>query len=236
MGYDVALICEKGHVINDSMREFPEANKDYCPECGAQTISSCKKCNASITGAYVAPGVIGGFDYNRPAHCHKCGLAYPWTAIPNTEGGKDNKQSLFDQAPEGRMLRQSTRKKYQVFVSSTQRDLQKERNAVIEAIYRLNHIPVAMEMFNAGNTDQWNLITRKLDECDYFLVIIAHNYGSIHPEKVVSYTQLEYEYAIEKNIPLAAFVIDENASWPTTLIDKTNSKKLDEFKSPCRRF
>ncbi|MCA9801662.1 MAG: hypothetical protein KC777_06730 [Cyanobacteria bacterium HKST-UBA02] len=60
---------------------------------------------------------------------------------------------------------------------------------------------------------------------------MAHSYGSLHPTKKISYTQLEYEYAVEKNIPVAAFVIDSNASWPANLVDKENVKELNEFKN-----
>ena len=68
--------------------------------------------------------------------------------------------------------------KYQIFVSSTYEDLKDERNEVIKACLNMGHIPVGMEMFNAADEEQWAVITRTIDQCDYYVVIVAHRYGS----------------------------------------------------------
>lgn len=70
-------------------------------------------------------------------------------------------------------------KKYQVFVSSTYEDLQEERKAVIEALLQMNCFPVGMEYFNAADDSQWDVITSLIDECDYYVLIVAGRYGSI---------------------------------------------------------
>ena len=44
--------------------------------------------------------------------------------------------------------------KYQVFVSSTYRDLQDERQEVMQALLELDCIPVGMELFPATDDDQ----------------------------------------------------------------------------------
>ena len=49
-------------------------------------------------------------------------------------------------------------KRYQVFISSTYTDLQKERSAVLESVLKLRHIPVGMEHFVASNEEQFNYI------------------------------------------------------------------------------
>jgi hypothetical protein len=86
-------------------------------------------------------------------------------------------------------------KKYQIFISSTFEDLTEERRLVTEAILSMNHIPVGMELFAAGNEDQWTFIKNRIQESDYYIVIIAERYGSIGP-KGISYTEMEYRYAI----------------------------------------
>jgi hypothetical protein len=79
--YDVAQVCQNGHVINSSARESPERNKPYCSECGKKTITACPACNSPIQGHYNVPGVVAiGFQYHPPAYCHQCGAPYPWTA------------------------------------------------------------------------------------------------------------------------------------------------------------
>ena len=105
--------------------------------------------------------------------------------------------------------------KYQVFVSSTFEDLEDERRSAFESILNVDHIPVGMELFQAGTDDQWSYIKRRIDSCDYYFVIIAERYGSIGPGGK-SYTQMEYEYAIENNIPVAAFLLDHKSriNWP----------------------
>src|SRR5712692_11805208 len=96
-------------------------------------------------------------------------------------------------------------KRYQVFVSSTFQDLQEERQEVMQALLELDCIPSGMELFPAADEDQWSLIKRVIDDCDYYIVIIAGHYGSMGPEGK-SYTQMEYEYAVEKSIPVFGFL------------------------------
>lgn len=42
-------------------------------------------------------------------------------------------------------------KKYQIFISSTFKDLELERRVAIEQILNISHIPVGMESFQAGD-------------------------------------------------------------------------------------
>ncbi len=76
--YDVAQICENGHVITDKLRTSPERAQKFCEDCGAATISACRNCNADIPGHHREPYVLT-FGYGRPSFCRNCGLAYPWT-------------------------------------------------------------------------------------------------------------------------------------------------------------
>ena len=102
------------------------------------------------------------------------------------------------------------KKKLQVFVSSTYSDLRDERQAAVEAILTAGHIPAGMELFAAGDQSQMEVIKRWIDESDLFLLILGGRYGSIDPSSNKSYIQLEYEYALEKEKPFFAVVIDEN--------------------------
>ena len=88
-------------------------------------------------------------------------------------------------------------KRYQVFVSSTYEDLNAERQEVMQALLELDCMPAGMELFPAANDDQWTLIKRVIDDCDYYIVIIGGRYGSIGPEGI-SYTQMEYAYAVSQ--------------------------------------
>jgi hypothetical protein len=122
--------------------------------------------------------------------------------------------------------------KYQVFVSSTYRDLKDERQEVIQALLELDCIPVGMELFPAADDDQWTLIQRLIDDCDYYILIIGGRYGSVNSEGI-SYTQMEYEYALKKGIPIISFLHKEPDNIPVgkSESDKELKQKLDDFKA-----
>lgn len=77
--FDIAQICLNGHVITEMAGGHPEYRKQFCTECGEQTIMACQNCNTNIKGYHHVPGVIGFFDYHKPKYCEKCGQAFPWT-------------------------------------------------------------------------------------------------------------------------------------------------------------
>jgi hypothetical protein len=95
--------------------------------------------------------------------------------------------------------------RYQVFVSSTYADLKDERSKVIQTIMELDCIPAGMEIFPAIDEEQFNFIKRIIDDCDYYLLIIGGRYGTVS-EDGLSYTEKEYDYAIQKNIKVLAFI------------------------------
>lgn len=113
-------------------------------------------------------------------------------------------------------------KKLQVFISSTFIDLKEERQAAVSAILKAGHIPAGMELFKAADKSQWEIIKRWIDESDVYMLILGGRYGSIDPQKGVSYTELEYDYAVETGKPLFSVVIEESA-----LEEKVKTSGLD---------
>lgn len=122
-------------------------------------------------------------------------------------------------------------KKYQVFVSSTYKDLTQERQEVMQALLELDCIPVGMELFPAADDDQWTLIKNLIDDCDYYILIIGGRYGSLSPSGV-SYTQMEYEYALLKEIPIISFLHKnpDSISIAKSDFDPAFRDKLQKFK------
>lgn len=94
----------------------------------------------------------------------------------------------------------------------------------------MGHIPVGMEMFSAGDEQQWALIKRTIDDCDYYILILAHRYGSM--DGGISFTEKEYDYAATQRIPTLGFVIDDSAKWPKNKMDTDPAKitPLNAFK------
>lgn len=114
-------------------------------------------------------------------------------------------------------------KKLQVFVSSTYTDLIEERQAAVEAILDAGHIPAGMELFKAGNESQLKTIYKWIDESDVYMLILGGRYGSVEVKSGKSYTQLEYEYALNRNIPVFAVVLSKDF-----LTSKINSLGLEK--------
>jgi hypothetical protein len=96
-------------------------------------------------------------------------------------------------------------KRYQVFVSSTFEDLQDERREVMHALLSLDCIPTGMELFPAADEESWELIKRFIASCDYYVVIVGGRYGSVGTHGK-SYTEMEYDYAVEASLPVLAFL------------------------------
>lgn len=122
------------------------------------------------------------------------------------------------------------RKKYQIFISSTYTDLIEERKEIQDAILKLEHFPVGMELFSSASVKQWNIIKRMIDLSDYFILIIGYRYGSIDNDGI-SFTEKEFKYAKEKEVPILVF-IKENGLISTKAnmeISSDNQEKLDNF-------
>lgn len=92
-------------------------------------------------------------------------------------------------------------KRYQVFISSTSVDLQNARQEVSQALLRSDCFPAQMEQWPATDEEQFEFIKQIIDQCDYYIVITAGMYGSIHPDTGLSYTEMEFDYAMELGIP-----------------------------------
>jgi len=103
------------------------------------------------------------------------------------------------------------KKRLQVFVSSTYLDLKEERQAAVSAVLKAGHIPAGMELFTAADKSQLDIIKRWIDESDVYMLILGGRYGSVEAESGVSYTELEYNYALEIGKPLFAVVINDDA-------------------------
>src|SRR5262245_17995989 len=129
----------------------------------------------------------------------------------------------------------TTNAKYQISLSSTYEDLKDERAVAVKAVLEMGHIPVGMEMFSAADEEQWKIIARQIEQSDYYVVIVAHRYGSAVDD--LSYTEKEYDYAILKSVPVLGFVLDSNVEWPLQKSDTDAGKKraLEAFKEKIKK-
>lgn len=114
------------------------------------------------------------------------------------------------------------KRRYQVFVSSTFEDLKEERQYVMQALLETKCIPTGMELFPATSAEQWDLIKRVIDECDYYIVIVAGRYGSIS-KSGVGYTEREFNYACQSDKPVIGFYHRDIDSLPGTKLEAKDS-------------
>lgn len=122
-------------------------------------------------------------------------------------------------------------KRYQVFVSSTYADLKEERSHVIQALMEMDCIPAGMELFPALDEEQFEFIKKVIDDCDYYLLIIGGRYGSVASDGL-SYTEKEFDYAIEKGLKVIALIHENPDELLAKNIEKIpeNQEKLNHFK------
>ncbi len=74
--------------------------------------------------------------------------------------------------------------------------------------------------FPAADEDQWEFIKRVIDDCDYYLLIIGGRYGSTTAEGI-SYTEKEYDYAIQRGMKVIAFLHEDPDSIPLSKSEQT---------------
>lgn len=132
----------------------------------------------------------------------------------------------------------AVKRKFSLFISSTYEDLKEERQALIGVALENGFIPVGMEQFHGAPADQWTVITKIIDECDFYLLVVGGRYGSIDETINKSYTEKEYDYAKAKGIPVLVLIKN-----PTSITENKKDsgpnkydlmERLDKFRSKVK--
>lgn len=91
-----------------------------------------------------------------------------------------------------------------------------------------------MELFNSSDESQWEVIKRWIDNSDIYMLILGGRYGSIEPNSGLSYTEMEYDYAMKQKKPVLAVVISENEAFRRGALNKDSVEvtnlKYQEFR------
>ena len=125
----------------------------------------------------------------------------------------------------------SQEKRFQVFISSTFRDLREERQAALKAVLQMKHMPAGMELFPASDDTAWKLIQDVINASDYYVLIIGGRYGS-QDEAGIGFTEKEYNYAKKKKKPIIALLRKDPASLREKIdTDESAWKKLQAFRT-----
>lgn len=123
-----------------------------------------------------------------------------------------------------------------VFVSSTFQDLQTHRKAVWDVLGKFDAAVRGMEQFGARTGTPLETCLLEVEQSDIYFGVIAFRLGSIEPTSGKSYTQLEYEHAVERSKEILIYLVDEeNARVPVKFIDNGEDReKLESFKRTLR--
>ena len=117
------------------------------------------------------------------------------------------------------------------FLSATYIDLRDHRRAAVEAIQRLGHEAVTMEVFGARPEEPTTACLRQIEDSNLMVGVYAHRYGFIPPGETISITEKEYEHARRKGKPAFCFLVADDHPWPPKYIDgEPGRTKLMKFK------
>jgi hypothetical protein len=127
-------------------------------------------------------------------------------------------------------------KRYQIFISSTFRDLQDERQAILRAVLELDHMPSGMELFPAADDTAWQLIRDVIDASDYYVLIVGGRYGSLD-ESGIGFTEREYDYALAQKKPIIPLLHQNPDNLPRdkTETDPADWERLKSFRAKIEK-
>src|SRR5262249_1966111 len=102
--------------------------------------------------------------------------------------------------------------------------------SIQKALLKLSCLPVGMELFPAADDETWEFIKEQIDDSNYYIVLIAGRYGSLANDGV-SFTEKEYNYALERGKSSIGFVHENRDNIPAGMTEKDPERrvKLDKF-------
>lgn len=100
------------------------------------------------------------------------------------------------------------KKIYSAFISSHFSSLLDERKSVINILLDFKILPIGMEHFTVSTNGEFSAIQELIDDSDFFILIMGKKYGSCD-ENGISWTEREYQYALNKNKPIIVIVCNE---------------------------
>ena len=94
---------------------------------------------------------------------------------------------------------------YQFYISSTISDLFEERKEVIQKIISFNHVPATFDLGDIECSSTRSILRTTIENSNYIIVLIGDKYHE-HYSGRISKTEFEVDFAIEKGLPLLAYL------------------------------
>jgi glycosyltransferase involved in cell wall biosynthesis len=129
-------------------------------------------------------------------------------------------------------VRKYSKYKMKIFVSSTYDDLIDERKSVQDALHDIDIAHTSMEYFVSDSRRPLEYLYEQIDQCEALILILGWVYGSCPPGEKVSYTELEYRYAVLKGKDIFVFIKQKKYLVPGSKFEVSPKKlkKLNKFK------
>jgi len=115
-------------------------------------------------------------------------------------------------------------------IRSTSIDLPRHRKKVVNACLREGIFPIGMEHLPARDADAIRVSLEIVDKADIYIGIFAWRYGHKPEGHKISITEMEFNRAVERKIPILVFLIHKEHPLTIEMVetDKDSQKKLAE--------
>src|ERR1700733_12306233 len=123
---------------------------------------------------------------------------------------------------------------FTVFLCSTFDDLEQEREAVLDAILRVQQRHNAMEFFGARPGRPLDVCLEEVRKSDLLVVIVGDKYGSLPPGRGISFSQAEYEEGARLDKRCLVYLRDDDVPILPKYVerDPDKLKLLESWKQP----
>lgn len=124
-----------------------------------------------------------------------------------------------------------------IFISSTFTDLEIYRAVVHSAIQKMDGHAEDMVYWSADERAPAAASVARVRSSDLVILLVAHRYGTIPPGETQSIVELEYQAAIDNDIPVLAFFVDPAHPWRVDQTEADGEKRgrLEAFKTLVSR-
>lgn len=123
----------------------------------------------------------------------------------------------------------SSTRSLRVYVSSTYQDLKDCRQAIRSALQRIGVDDIAMETYTAGEERPVDRCVEDVRSADLYVGVLAWRYGFAPGGGQTSITESEYRAAGAAGVPRLIFVLDPEAPWPRSAMDR-DSTQIEAFR------
>ncbi|GMV94050.1 MAG: hypothetical protein AMXMBFR82_38280 [Candidatus Hydrogenedentota bacterium] len=127
-------------------------------------------------------------------------------------------------------------------ISSTMLDLPNHRKKVKDACLSRNILPMMMENLPSSDVEAVQVSQEMVEQANVYIGVFAHRYGHVPDGYDVSITELEFDRALERKIPILVFIMHEKYRILPGTVESGAKSKLDSLKKRacdgrvCRTF